>query len=234
MGFLGAGRLALTAACVLASAGVGTLLLQDDAPVTTADLGVGGFGARDVGSPRAAAAARIMRDLAPQVRTSAPTAAHPDVVVSVEHGVADAARARTMMSAEVVHLSVVVREADILVGPLVRPGASPCLRCVDLHRTAADPVWPVLAAQLAAAPRGRRPAEESVLAAVGGALAAGQVLAQLDGRTPTAVGASLEIALPDAVPRLRRWAVHPECGCAGLPGALVRSPADRRQASGGR
>jgi bacteriocin biosynthesis cyclodehydratase domain-containing protein len=231
VGFLGAGRLALTAAVTLASAGVGTVLLDDPSPVTTGDLGVGGFGARDVGSPRAEAAARVLRDLVPQVRTSAADRTRPDVVVTVEHAVADGARARTLMAAEVVHLSVVLREADVLVGPLVRPGTSPCLRCLDLHRTEADPAWPVLAAQLATAPRHRVAREESVLAAVGGALAAAAVLAELDGRTPAVVGSSFEIAVPDVVPRLRVWPVHPECGCTGLPVARV-SPAGRPPAGG--
>ncbi|WP_146900228.1 ThiF family adenylyltransferase [Cellulomonas aerilata] len=225
VGFLGAGRLALTAATTLASAGVGTVLLDDPSPVTTRDLGAGGLSARDVGSPRAEAAARLLRDLVPEVRTSAAERTRPDVVVSVEHAVADAARARAMMAAEVVHLSVVVREGDVLVGPLVRPGSSPCLRCLDLHRTAADPAWPVVAAQLAASPRQRAVAEESVLAVVGGGLAAAAVLAQLDGRPPAVVAASLEIALPDVVPRLRRWPVHPDCGCTGLPAAGVGRPA---------
>jgi hypothetical protein len=229
VGVLGGGRLALTAATVLASAGVGTVLLDDPAPVTTRDLGVGGFTARDVGSPRAAAAARLLRDVAPELRTSAAPGTRPDVVVTVEHGVADAARARLMMAAEVTHLSVVVREADVLVGPLVRPGASACLPCLDLHRTDADPGWPVIAAQLAAAPAARRPAEESVLAATGGALAAGQVLAELDGRRPTTVGASLEIALPGLVPLVRAWPVHPGCGCTGLPGAASGTAAGRRR-----
>jgi bacteriocin biosynthesis cyclodehydratase domain-containing protein len=224
VGFLGAGRLALGAAVTLASAGVGTVLLDDGSPVTTRDLGVGGFGARDLGSPRAEAAARVLRDLVPEVRTSAADRTRPDVVVSVEHGVADAARARTLMAAEVVHLSVVVREADVLVGPLVRPGTSPCLRCLDLHRAEVDPAWPVLAAQLAASPPGRVAAEESVLAAVGAALAAAAVLAELDGRKPAVVGAGFELALPDVVPRLRSWPVHPDCGCTGLPVARVSTP----------
>jgi ThiF family len=224
VGFLGAGRLAVAAAVTLASAGVGTVLLDDGAPVTTRDLGVGGFTARDLGAPRAEAAARVLRDLVPEVRTSAADRTRPDVVVTVEHGVADAARARTLMAAEIVHLSVVVREADLLVGPLVRPGTSPCLRCVDLHRAEADPAWPVLAAQLAAAAPGRIVAEESVLAAVGGALTAAAVLAELDGRVPAVVGASFEVALPDAVPRLRRLLLRPDCGCTGLPVARVSAP----------
>lgn len=228
VGLHGAGRLALTVATVLASAGVGTVLLDDPAPVTTRDLGVGGFTARDVGSGRAAAAARLLRDLAPGVRTSAGPGTRPDVVVTVEHGVADAARSRLLMAAEVPHLSVVVREADVLVGPFVRPGSSACLRCLDLHRTDADPGWPVIAVQLAATPDVRRPAEESATAAVGGALAAGQVLAQLDGRAPTTLGACLEVALPDVVPRRRGWTIHPDCGCAGLPEARVGPTAGRR------
>ncbi len=234
VGFLGAGRLALTAACVLASAGVGTVLLEDAAAVTTADLGVGGYTARDVGSTRAAAAARVLRDLAPEVRTTGPAGVRPDVVVTVEHDVADAARARTLMAAEVVHLSVVVREADVLVGPLVRPGGSPCLRCLDLHRADEDPRWPVVATQLATR-RGRRTGEESVLAAVSGSLTAAQVLAHLDGRTPLTVGGSIDVALPDAVPRVRRWAVHPGCGCTDLPEAVLHTtPAGRRDPLRGR
>jgi hypothetical protein len=87
-----------------------------------------------------------------------------------------------------------------------------------------DPAWPVLAAQLAASAPGRIAAEESVLAALGGALTAAAVLAELDGRTPAVVGASFEVALPDAVPRLRSWPVHPDCGCTGLPVARVSAP----------
>jgi hypothetical protein len=138
------------------------------------------------------------------------------------------------MAAEVVHLSVVVREADVLVGPLVRPGGSPCLRCLDLHRADEDPRWPVVATQLATR-RGRRTGEESVLAAVSGSLTAAQVLAHLDGRTPLTVGGSIDVALPDAVPRVRRWAVHPGCGCTDLPEAVLHTtPAGRRDPLRGR
>ncbi|QTE30019.1 ThiF family adenylyltransferase [Pengzhenrongella sicca] len=217
VGLVGAGRTGLVIAGTLAAAGVGAVLVEDDRPVAPGDLGVGGYATRDLGSPRKAAAARVLRDLAPDVRTNGPERTRPDVMVLVEHGAADALRARVLMSAAVAHLSVVVREADVVVGPLVRPGTSACLRCLDLGRTDLDPRWPALAAQLAGGRSGLAPHEETVLAAAAGALAAGQVLAQLDGTTPGTLGACLEIALPDAIPRLRRWAVHPECGCTGLP-----------------
>ncbi|NMR19023.1 ThiF family adenylyltransferase [Cellulomonas fimi] len=221
VGLLGLGRLGLSTAVTLAAAGTGTLLLEDDGDVAAGDLGVGGYTARDVGSPRRMAAARILRDVAPDVRTTARPGVPPDVMVLVEHGAADAVRSRALMSAGVVHLSVVVREADVLVGPLVRPGSSPCLRCLDLSRTDQDERWPAVAAQLASSSRTRGAAEESVLAAIGGALAAGQVLAELDGTGPRTVGAALEIALPAAVPEVRTWSVHPSCGCTDLPAALA-------------
>ena len=216
VGLHGAGRLGLSMAVTLAAAGVGCVLVDDDRPVSAGDLGVGGYTARDLQTPRREAAARLLRAVAPDVRTTGPPGTAPDVMVLVEHGAADTPRARILMSTSVVHLSVVVREADVLIGPLVIPGSSACLRCLDLHRTDADDRWPVLAAQLAGALAPVGVGEESVLAAIGGALAAGQVLAQLDGTVPRTRGAAFEVALPDAVPRLRDWPVHPGCGCTGL------------------
>lgn len=216
VGLLGAGRLGLSMAVTLAAAGVGTVLVEDDLVVQSGDLGVGGYTVRDLQSPRREAAARVLRTVAPEVRTTGPEGTRPDVMVLVEHGVADAHRARVLQSESVVHLSVVVREADVMVGPLVLPGSSACLRCLDLHRTDADDRWPAVAAQLAGTLAPPAVGEESVLAAISGALAAGQVLAQLDGTGPRTRGAAFEIALPDAVPRVRAWPVHPECGCTGL------------------
>ena len=216
VGLIGAGRLGLSAAVTLAAAGVGTVLVEDEVHVSPADLGVGGYTVRDLESPRHAAAARVLRTVAPAVGTRAAAGTRPDVVVVVEHGAADAHRARLLMTAGVVHLSVVVREADVVIGPLVVPGSSACLRCLDLHRTDADDRWPAVATQLAGQSGRPRGGEESVLAAIAGALAAGQVLAELDGTGARTRGAALEVALPDAVPRLRRWPVHPSCGCTGL------------------
>lgn len=209
----GLGRLGAGIATTLAAAGVGRIELVDDAPVTRHDLGPSGPRLGDVGSPRAAAVARAMHDVAPGVQVL-PAGDAVDLVVLVEQHVTDPAAHRPLVTDATAHLSVVAREASVLVGPLVRPGVTPCLRCLDLHRTDADPDWPALAAQLACR---AGDAVETVLAAVAGPLAAAQALAFLDGRTPTVEGATLEVALPDAVPRLARWTTHPACGCAGLP-----------------
>lgn len=209
----GLGRLGAAVATTLAAAGVGRLELVDDAPVTRHDVGPSGARLPDVGSPRVSAVARALHDVAPGVQTP-PAGGAVDLVVLVEQHVTDPAAHRPLVTDAVAHLSVVAREASVLVGPLVRPGVTPCLRCLDLHRTDADPDWPTLAAQLACR---AGDAVESVLAAVAGPLAAAQALAFLDGRTATVEGATLEVPLPDAVPRLARWATHPACGCTGLP-----------------
>jgi len=154
-----------------------------------------------------------------------PRAGRPDVVVLVRPAAADSVAAGRLLATDVAHLSVVVREAGLIVGPLVVPGAGPCLRCLDLHRTDRDPAWPRLLAQLPGRPT---PADagETASSQLGASLAALQVLAHLDGLAPTpaadrargrprpaSVGATLEVDLPDGLVSRRPWTVHPACGC---------------------
>ena len=108
------------------------------------------------------AEARAHRPLAAETRVEVEPLEGVGVVVLVETDVADPERAPSLVAAGTAHLSVVVREADIVVGPLVVPGDGPCLRCLDLHRTDADPAWPTLAGQL----RDSAPADESAVTAV--------------------------------------------------------------------
>ncbi|WP_136519304.1 ThiF family adenylyltransferase [Cellulomonas telluris] len=221
VGVVGLGPTGAGIARLLATSGVGTLLLDDDAPVRSRDVAAGAHRWSDVGVPRAAALRRALRDVAPEVRVDRD--AEPDVVVVVERDAADPARAALLLSARVPHLSVVVRTADAVVGPCVRPGADPCLRCLDLHRADVDPAWPrVLAAVTGRTDRTATPAAEptgevGLLAATCAALAAAQVLTMLAGAVPTLCGATAEVAVPDLVPRLRTWAPHPDCGCTAPP-----------------
>src|SRR5499427_5433570 len=47
------------------------------------------------------------------------------------------------------HLAVLATEAIGVVGPLVRPGSTVCLRCLDLARAEGDPAWPLVLSQVA-------------------------------------------------------------------------------------
>ncbi len=112
------------------------------------------------------------------------------------------------------HLAASAGEAIGVVGPLVLPGKSACLRCLDLARTDRDPAWPLIFAQLA----GRQPdppACDAPLAAAVAAQAAAQALAFID--RPAAAGAVLngtvELVLPAWQWRRRTWLPHRDCAC---------------------
>ena len=117
----------------------------------------------------------------------------------------------------------------MVVGPLVRPGVSPCLNCLDLHRLDRDPAWRVIAAQLQATARTDPLACTTALA--GAAFAAAEVLTPIDGGTP----ADARHHRRDRWARVTRsgdvGARHPACGCTrrrrtqddGAPNRCARS-----------
>ncbi|WP_156224623.1 thiamine biosynthesis protein ThiF [Pseudactinotalea suaedae] len=206
----GLDQLGLRIAQILAQAGIGRVVPDDDRPVTLDDLGGGGYRTHDLGRPRRERALTLLRGTSPMTALTAPAAVPPDLVVLVEHGAVDAVRVRPLMRDDVAHLPVLVRELDVVVGPLVRPGAGPCLRCLDLHRRDEDPRWPAVATQITASPPD---GVETSLGWLGAALAAHQVLAVVDGRGVLVAGTSLEVSATYPLPRYREWAVHPDCGC---------------------
>ncbi|MGI9007715.1 MAG: hypothetical protein ACR2FU_16205 [Streptosporangiaceae bacterium] len=113
------------------------------------------------------------------------------------------------------HLSVLAGEAIGVVGPLVIPGRTACLRCLDYARAANDPSWPLILAQIAR----RRPepaASDTVLTTAVAAQAAAQALLAVD-KAPiasAAVNGTLELVLPGWRWRRRTWPPHPACPCA--------------------
>ncbi len=113
------------------------------------------------------------------------------------------------------HLAASASEAIGVVGPLVLPGRSACLRCLDLTRAERDPAWPLILAQLAGQSGADPLACDTVLATMVAAQAAAQALAFLDlGAEAAAVtNGTLELVLPDWQWRRRTWQPHPQCGC---------------------
>ncbi|MCL1900482.1 MAG: thiamine biosynthesis protein ThiF [Promicromonosporaceae bacterium] len=204
-----AGRLGAAIALHLATAGVGRLVVSDRRLVGQPDLGDGGYAACHLGRPRLPCLQGLLSAQAPGVLVGG--AGRPAMLVLVAGPAPSPAAYLGPQAAALPHLLVCLGEAEAAVGPLVIPGKTPCLNCRDLTLADADQRWPDVARQLRQAQwRGR---EETALSAVAAALAAAQVLAFLDGLTPATAGASLELALPQATPSLRRWAWHPRCGC---------------------
>lgn len=153
---------------------------------------------------------------------------HPVLTVVVAGWVVDPARSGWFVRRDAPHLPVVAGERLIRIGPLVVPGAGPCLRCLELARARRDAAWPAIAAQLAGrVPTLVDPAAISAAAglAVGAALAAAR---ETEGTarhaSPDDDDAAAELLELDAVTgRVRSVSVRaePECGCRALPGSAT-------------
>ena len=113
------------------------------------------------------------------------------------------------------HLAVSASEAIGVVGPLVLPGRSACLRCLDLTRAERDPAWPLILAQLSAQAGADPPGCDTVLATTVAAQAVAQALAFIDqdGQAPAVTNGTLELVLPGWQWRRRTWQPHPRCEC---------------------
>ncbi|MFN8075844.1 MAG: hypothetical protein U0Q15_10555 [Kineosporiaceae bacterium] len=150
-----------------------------------------------------------------------------DLIVVVHAGAADADATAPLVCGDVPHLSLVVREIDGVVGPLVVPGRTACLSCLDHHRTREDPQWPEVVRQLSAAPPG--PSETTLTALLSGA-AAGLALEYLDARGPWGRPATtVQLGLGGLGHARRTWQPHPDCGCVWPPGAAAAGDSARER-----
>ncbi|AEF42178.1 hypothetical protein AS9A_3740 [Hoyosella subflava DQS3-9A1] len=130
------------------------------------------------------------------------------------------------------HLAVRVRDGRGLVGPLVLPGATSCLRCADLYRADRDPEWPHIAAQLTGSVPHASPA--TVHAAAGYALSQVELVLAAARRPnntgppgpPATLGATVEIDPLMVTMTTRDWPRHPLCACwTGSPDGAGNSAA---------
>jgi hypothetical protein len=219
----GATRVGTPLAAVLAASGVGRVSIRDTGLTTAGDVVVGGLTAADEGRPRSLAAADAIRRASPLTDLRPlPSGAAADLVVLARAWGASDPLVEEIHRSGVPHLVAAVRGQTGVVGPLVVPGATSCLRCADLHRRDADPRWPRLAAQLTATDPPASGATVTCLLTA--ATAALQVLAYLDGTgSPGTLDATIELRPPDHAPRLRRWPAHPACRC-GAAGPPAREP----------
>jgi bacteriocin biosynthesis cyclodehydratase domain-containing protein len=207
---LGAGRVGAPLAALLTAAGVAAVDVRDEAPARPQDVGVGGLRLSDVGRNRGEATRELLQALCPRADVSPQHL--PDLVVLAPSSREPLDELAALVRGDVPHLVAEVRDGVAVVGPLVLPGSTACLRCLDLTRTDLDPDWPALAAQLST-PARATPACDGPLAVAVAAQAALQALTLLDGQAPATVGGTLELTLPDWRWRRRSWAPHSACGC---------------------
>jgi bacteriocin biosynthesis cyclodehydratase domain-containing protein len=215
----GAGRIGAGVATLLAASGVARVSCRDSDVTGYADLSPGGLSHDDIGLDRAAAVTRAIQRAAPEARCADDAARRPDLAVLT--GRADPEQVLALLRDRVPHLAVHADEAIGVVGPLVIPGTTACLRCADLARAGRDSAWPLILAQTAGPPL----ACDTVLAAGTAALAACQALAFIDqaATVPATLNGTLELILPDWQWHRRTWLPHPACTC-GATGNQEESP----------
>ncbi|MEJ7635763.1 hypothetical protein [Aeromicrobium sp.] len=112
------------------------------------------------------------------------------------------------------HLPVVIDEDRVRIGPLVRPGHTPCVSCHDLHRGDWDRAWPALVHQLGRHTAGMTPPAVDAVTSHAAALElAVEVLALADGRALRTLGRCLAVG-PEPGDRMT-WQVafHHSCTC---------------------
>jgi bacteriocin biosynthesis cyclodehydratase domain-containing protein len=218
----GPSRLLAPIATTLAAAGVGSIRIGACGEVTARDACPAGLTPADEGRRFLATVVDAVQRAAPAVEVRAATPGVPaDLVIVTGHGPVEETLHEELNAAGSPHLQVSVEGAGAVIGPLVIPGETSCLRCCDLHRTDRDPAWPALAVQLSVRSRHRLPTDGALCVAVAG-LSALQALAHLDGEDPATRDGTLELHLPDWRLRRRSWPPHPACPCRA---ATVSRPA---------
>lgn len=209
---IGTGPLVAPVAAALAASGIGHIDPALDGLVRAADVLVGGLSAEDIRQPRAIGTATAVGRVAPGTVFSAVPPASATLVVQLGGRHPVALGRRGIRPRHVTRLEVHIRAGTVVVGPLVRPHASPCRACLELHRNDRDPAWPVLSAQLATAPDSDDEPCAHTTALAGAAYAADEVLAYVDGGDLRTEAAMVEITRPGEMKR-RIWGPHPGCDC---------------------
>lgn len=121
---------------------------------------------------------------------------------------------RAWQAAGVPQLPVVLRDGEVVIGPLVRPGRSACLWCLDLHRRDRDRAWPWILSQVTS-PTAELSRRVDTAPAQAGTVAALVAMLTLECLQPDegVVGLSWHVSLPLPQVCTRRWERHPACEC---------------------
>lgn len=150
-------------------------------------------------------------DLATALRRMlGPLATPPDLVVLLAPGPLARDRADPLLRSGTPHLVVEGGPDAWSVGPLVVPGVTACLRCVDATLGEEDPRRALVLEQTA---RSTRLTTDPLLASLALSWAARDALGHLRG-TRVATWSTSVTLTRDAPPLERRWWRHPHCGCA--------------------
>jgi bacteriocin biosynthesis cyclodehydratase domain-containing protein len=218
----GLGLIGAQVARQLAAAGVGVVRPVDPNPGEHRDTGPGALDPGQAGQRRQDSVCRAIQRDTPFARI-APThaARRPELVVVAPVDRYPVELFDSLAADGVPHLLVRPAGDEVLIGPLVLPGRTPCVHCADLRLSDADPSWAQYLAQFGAPRTGELPPGDTSLLLLAAAYTVHYALIRLDGGDPPVVGAVTSLRPPDAVPVRIELSAHARCGCG------ARANADR-------
>lgn len=192
-----------------------SLLMSEPAERSTARVSIVGEGetAQRIAHTLALAGASVSL-------SAAATDEDSDLGIAIGHYVLDPESYGFWLRRDLPHLPVVFGDDSVLIGPLVEPGRSPCLYCLEHYRRDADASWSAIASQL----WGRRTRSETPLVSVEVAARVARLVTQrLDHGRPSArsmTARSFRLAVDSGEVTRRDWMPHPDCGCVALPAGV--------------
>lgn len=190
-----------------------------------ADLGIrvhayGGALADDLADDLRRTARRTGLQAPDRFRPGPRTSGDPSSTLALLVGVGEVSRAKLdpLLQDGRPHLLLRFCEGVAVLGPLVVPGVTACLRCVDAHLAAGDPAWPLLVEQHARVTRTDRldgvpEPVDAALANVAVGWMIRDVAAYAEGRRPLTWSSTLRLTEQLTEVETRVWPAHPRCGC---------------------
>jgi bacteriocin biosynthesis cyclodehydratase domain-containing protein len=146
-----------------------------------------------------------------------------ELVLVLSEGELDRSLLDPLVRSRTDHLVVRLVDGGAVLGPLVVPGATACLRCIDAHQSVRDPDHVAVTTRYVHATCRPRPDGvpdvDPALAAVALAWAVRDVAAHLAGREPSTWSRTLHFGEQPARRREWSWLRHPQCGCCWSPEA---------------
>lgn len=137
-----------------------------------------------------------------------------DVVLLAGQGELDRELLAPLVRSGIPHLPVRLVDGLAVLGPFAVPGASACLRCVDLHRAADDAAHLLLVDRYSRLPGAATDlATDLVLATLAVAWAVRDLATWAAGGCPSTWSRTVRVGPSLGEVVAHRWWRHPECGC---------------------
>ena len=156
----GAGRLGMTVCLMLASAGFPNITVHDSTMVSESDLTPWGASRIDIGIRRDVVAMNLVERMirgSSAHKNSLRFRPHRKIEVLLPDQRADfpwisSTSADQFIATDTAHLFAATSTNTSLISSVIKPGKSPCLRCLHLHRCDQDPQWPLIDLQISQNP----------------------------------------------------------------------------------